>query len=404
MRKFTRLMLPMLALLLLIAAGCSKPEMRCTSPEDNPSHHYLTGMESYEQGNYTDAYAKFEKSVWCDDSFGPGYAGLAIVQARAASVLEPGVSREETVYKASKNLEKAYDNAYTHEELFAYYVASIRVNTMLKPRNWVRTVDSDYKKMMKLKVEEKKLTYYDGREGAAYFAGLAYLEAGDFQKARGRFGDVLNARKEGKWNEKADLAWKKTDRIVRALSGVTLGDVGKEIAVKDTVSRGDMAALLADELKIDKLFAGRIPVKSEVERKKPEYEPVDVQQSPFKQEILTMMKWGIRGLAPRYDEASRAYLFEPDKPVLRKDFAFALEDILIKLTGDESMASAYFGHQHSPFPDVPPTSAWYNAIMNVTTRNIMETSLSGEFRPDDVVDGADAVLAIRVLRQRLNIY
>jgi hypothetical protein len=34
----------------------------------------------------------------------------------------------------------------------------------------------------------------------------------------------------------------------------------------------------------------------------------------------------------------------------------------------------------------------------------METELSGEFRPDDPVDGAEAILAIRLLRQKMNIY
>ncbi|MEK7700063.1 MAG: S-layer homology domain-containing protein, partial [Planctomycetota bacterium] len=57
-----------------------------------------------------------------------------------------------------------------------------------------------------------------------------------------------------------------------------------------------------------------------------------------------------------------------------------------------------------PFPDVRKTSPFYNAVMNVTTKGIMEGEISGDFRVDSVVDGAEAILAIRVLRQKMNIY
>ncbi|HXC93222.1 MAG TPA: S-layer homology domain-containing protein, partial [Geobacteraceae bacterium] len=84
--------------------------------------------------------------------------------------------------------------------------------------------------------------------------------------------------------------------------------------------------------------------------------------------------------------------------------AFILEDVLMKITGDEKLATAYFGQERSPFPDVRPTSALYNAVMNMTSRGIMEGELSGEFRVDAPVEGPDALLAIRMLKQKMNIY
>lgn len=398
MRYLSRFFLPLLAVFALAVAGCSKPGLRCASPEDNPLHHYSVGMGLLERGDISGAFEKFDRGLWCDKKFAPGYAGAAIAGALGAAALEPGKARDNLADRAFNDLKKSYRRSETTEDEFASHIAEMRVNTALKPNGWLKESESAYRKSMKLKVDERALPYYEGREAAPYFMGLAYLEAREFQPARDRFADALGYRREGKWNEKADLAWKRTDKLVRALSGITLGDIGKEIAVKGSVSRGDMAALLVDELKIDKLFAGRIPVKSEVDKQKPASVPTDVEQSPFKHEILALMKWSIRGLEPS------SGLFNPEKPVTRKDFAFVLEDVLIKLTGDESMSSAYFGHQRSPFPDVQASSAWYNAIMNVTTRNVMETELSGEFRPDEDVDGAEAILAIRVLKQRLNIY
>lgn len=396
--------LPLILLLVAALSGCGKPAARCTSPEDNAVHHYLRGMELLENSKLDDAYAKFDRAVYCEDGYGPAYGGLAIVSAYRALSGADAEGRKADTDKAYDQLKRSSKNADTPEDEYAWRVASIRVNTVIKPKNWIEEAESDYKRAMKLKVDENKLVYYDGKEAAGYFMGMAYLEAREFQPSRDSFALVLNAKREGKWHEKADKGWKKTDKIVRALAGITVGGVGKEIALKDSVARGDMAALLVDELKIDKLFAGRIPVRSQIEKLKPEYVPADAEKSQFKDEILTLMKWKVRGLEPMADAATKTSLFKPLEAISRKELALVLEDVIIKLTGDEKMASAFFGHERSPFPDVQPTSAWYNAIMNMTTRSLMETELSGEFRPDDKVDGAEALLAIRVLKQKLNIY
>jgi hypothetical protein len=53
---------------------------------------------------------------------------------------------------------------------------------------------------------------------------------------------------------------------------------------------------------------------------------------------------------------------------------------------------------------VKATSPYYNAVLNMTSRGIMEGDLSGEFRVNEPVDGAEAILAIRMLQQKINIY
>jgi hypothetical protein len=135
-----------------------------------------------------------------------------------------------------------------------------------------------------------------------------------------------------------------------------------------------------------------------------EFTPADMLNHPFKEEVITIMKWKVRGLEPKYDETTKANLFKPTDVVKRGEMAFILEDVLIRLTGDEKLATAYFGHEKSPFPDVKTTSPFYNAVMNMTTKGIMEGELSGEFRINAPVDGAEALLAMRMLKQRMNIY
>ena len=130
---------------------------------------------------------------------------------------------------------------------------------LLNRRIGSKTAEEAYGEIRDLKVEEKKLTYYQGTEAAHYFVGLAYLKALEFRQARDKFADVLNAKRR-KWHEKADKA-QKTDKIVRAMAGITVGDVGKQIAVKDSVTRADLAALLIVEMKLDKALRRTHPRK-----------------------------------------------------------------------------------------------------------------------------------------------
>ena len=305
---------------------------------------------------------------------------------------------------AYDNLQKAYKYASKDEEKFDHVLASIRVESAIKGKDWLDKAADAYKDGNKLNPDERQLLYYQGKEALAYFMGIAYLEGLEFTKARDNFSAVMNAKRVGKWHEKADKGWKKTDRIVRAMAGVVVGDVGKKIAIKESVTRADLAALLIDEMRIDKLFAGRIASETQLTAMIAEFTPADIMNSPFKQEIMTILKWKVRGLEPKYDALTMANLFKPSESVKRGEMAFILEDILIKLTGDETIATAYFGQEKSPFPDVRTTSPFFNAVMNMTSRGILEGELSGDFRVNDPVEGAEALLAIRMLRQRLNTY
>lgn len=400
-----RLSLILLLLLTVVAGGCAHQAARCTAPEDNPAHHYLRGMDALEAGKLDLAQEKFDRALYCEEDFSVAYGGKAIVAALKAKGVSDAGYRGIEVARAEEFLEKAQKLAETDNDRFEYQLAVLRVAPAVKGKDWLERAEAAYRSAQSLeKIDERLLNYYQGREAASYFMGLAYLEAYQFRKAEDKFRDTLDGRKMGKWNEPADKAWKKTSKIVRAMGGITVGDVGKKIAVKDTVSRGDLAALLVDEMMIDKLFAGRIPVKSQLDAMKAEFTPADLLSHQFRDEVNTVMKWKVRGLEPKYDQTTKAYLFKPEDKVLRGEMAFILEDVLIKLTGNEKLATAYFGQERSPFPDVKATSPYYNAVMNMTSRGIMEGELSGEFRINDPVDGAEAILAIRMLQQKINIY
>ena len=82
-----------------------------------------------------------------------------------------------------------------------------------------------------------------------------------------------------------------------------------------------------------------------------------------------------------------------------------LEDILIKVSGDNSLATKFFGGT-SPFPDLRSDLPYFNAVMVVTSRGIMEAKdlTSGEFGAMGTVPGVDALLIIRKFKEQLKIF
>lgn len=389
-----------LALTLLLAGCATKPTPRCKALGDTPEQHYLAGMEALEQNRFDVAQGKFERAIYCDEDFSLAYGGLAIVYAHKAALQRDPDFESVERKRAIENVDKAGRTADTPEEKFAHYLSVIRVNIHMDGKDWVTKTENAHMLARSLTVDEGKLLYYQFAESLDYFMGIAYLRAHEFEKARGMFAGVLKARSQGKWQGYADRAWKKTDRVARAVSGATVGDMGKRIAVQDAITRGDLAILLVQELKVEKLFDRRTDQVGQVQQ---EFTPSDIAGYPFKEEVVTILKRKVRGIEPKYDEVTKSYLFKPMDTVKRGEMAFVLEDVLIRITGDQKITTAYLGHERSPFPDIKPTSPFYNAVMNVTTRGIMEGEASGEFKVDSPVSGADAILAVRVLKQNIKI-
>lgn len=385
----------------ILAAGCAQKGIHGLSAEDTPEHHYLVGMELIDDGNLSDARTHFDRALALAPDYAPALSGNALVAACSCEFQEDASHRSVDMKKAIELIEKAEDEADGASQRFAIQVTAIRVFTQAKPKNWLESAQNAYDGGMGIKdVKAKELPYYRGREAADYFMGIAAYRAFQFRDAEDLLSNVTQAA-PGRWHEPAAILFKKVHKIVRAMANYTLTDVAKHIAIKDEVVRADVAALLVDELRLDSLMAGRIPNPSKQEV---QFIPADIINSPFKNEIQTTLKWHLRGLEPEYDATSQAYLFHPESALKRKDLAFILEDLLIKITGEEKMASIYFGQNRSSFPDVDPSSPWYNAVMNSVSRSLMETELSGAFRPDDTADGSEILLALMRLRNVMNIY
>jgi hypothetical protein len=126
----------------------------------------------------------------------------------------------------------------------------------------------------------------------------------------------------------------------------------------------------------------------------------DIASHPLKADIEGILQIGVRGLEI-YPDGS----FHPGDMIDRATYAMMIEDILIKMTGDTKLATKFIGSS-SPFPDLRSDLPYFNSVMVVTSRGIMEAKdlSSGEFAPLSPVPGVDALLIIRKIKEELKIF
>jgi tetratricopeptide (TPR) repeat protein len=371
----------LLAAVLFGLAACAEEAIKSESALDTPEHHYSTGVRLFDKGDYDGSQKEFQRAIALDPDFAPGHAGLGLVlgQKRAFS-------------QAYEALDKA--RSLQKPPAVVAQVMKIRVLSMERNEGWVEEAESVFREGTKRDPKNAALHYYMGK---AYRMGL------DFDKAAEQFRTVLDLNTEHTGD--AEREWKLVQKIQRAAPG---SKIGKQIALIDTITRADVAALFIEELNIDRLYekkgktfdtSFKAPGQSFQADKIVAMEPAtDVAAHPLKADIDTVVKLGVRGLEP-----SPEHKFEPSKPITKAEYAIMLEDIMIRITNDDKLATQFFG-QKSLFPDVRPDVYYFNAAMILSSRGILEADKStGEFGATQPVSGADALLAIRMFKESLKI-
>ncbi len=379
MNNLVALFICFTAVLLLISCG---PQARIpTSQLDTPEHHTYTGLRLLDQAKYADAEREFKLAVELDPKYSKAYTGMGLVKIATGD------------FAASwEGLKLGWKYAKSDEEKLFVYVGRIRYYTEAKPdKKWLELAKDEF--------DNAVLT--DAKHAPAYyFMGLAYKSALEFDAAGKMFAKVLELKTD--YISEADVQWNLIQKIQRAMPGTI---TGKIIAVVDRITRADAAALFMEEMKIDVLYKKRTIKTFDTSFKdsgKAAAGPAritakDIANHPLKADIEGILEIGVRGLE-NYPDGN----FHPTEIVTRAAYAMMLEDILIKVSGDNSLATKFIGST-SPFPDLRPDLPYFNAIMVVTSRGIMEAKdmTSGEFAPLNPVPGVDALLIIRKIKQEL---
>ncbi len=380
-------------LMLTLLVGCAKTR-KPGGHMDTPETHYKQGMKYWDAAEYGKAEEEFNLALSLDNKFAPAYSGLALTTAKKAQDAADTKAEAQGFKEAHKLADKGKD---LNGEIPEVYIAKALVITMEKegkeePKKWLKDVEKEYEKAIKV----------DPANSEAYFRrGYCYKKAYEFSKAANDFRKVLDLNKD--FTGQANKEWELVQKIERAAPGT---DVGKKIALVEKISRADIAALFVSEMKIDQLVKKKRPkvydTGFQAPEDKREFEAdkvvsaqkiTDIEGHWAKNFIMDIVDLDVRGLEPYPD-----HTFHPQDLVNRGEYAIMVEDIIIAILGDESLATKHIGSE-SRFPDVNPSHPAYNAICNAVDKNVMDAEMNGEFKPGDSVSGPDALLVIRNLKE-----
>ena len=366
--------------------SCAKPPRKPEAALDTPEHHVFSGNKLLDKGDYTGAQREFELAIQLDRKYSPAYVGMGLV-----------FGYQKNFEKAYENMKKAKGLAEKPDDKVNAHVGMIRLYSLERKEKWIEKAVDEFEAAIKINPKSS---------AAFFYMGKAYKLAFNFDKAGEMFKKVLDLN--DKYLIEADNEWKLVQKIQRAAPGSL---IGKKIALIEEISRADVAALFIQELLLEKLYEKRTPKRFDTSFQAPEKKfeadrivkaeaATDIQNHVLRTDILTVMKLGVRGLEPSPD-----HKFSPNEKITRAAYAMMIEDILIKVSGDEKLATKFIGSK-SPFPDLRNDLPYFNAVMVMTSRGVMEATdlTTGEFAPNGTVSGADALLIIRKLKDELRFF
>jgi hypothetical protein len=371
-----------MVLALMLAVGCAPKARKAGGYMDTPQSHCKEGMKYYNDGKFDKAADEFNLATSLDAKFAPAYAGLALVTANKGDFKE-----------AIKLAEKCQSLDNKIPDGFVAKAIVITMQNEGKPaKEWLKDVENEYEKALKVDPQNSEVFYR---------RGVCYKKAYEFGKAADDFKKVLELKKD--WTKEADDQWQLVQMIERAAPGT---DVGKRIALVEKISRADIAALFVSELQIDKLVEKKRPKNYDNSYKAPTDNRemkvdsavsmaavTDINNHWAKNFISDIVELKIRGLEPYPD-----HTFHPNQLVNRGEYAMVVEEAIIAVLHDPSLATKHIGSE-SRFPDVNPSHPAYNAICNAVDKGVMTAELNGEFGLDKSVSGPEALLVIRKIKE-----
>jgi len=390
---FTRGLLALFVGVSLAAcSGPAKPSRAQKGMMDTPEYHQIQGDKQLMQGSFEGAKRSYNLALGLDAAHSRSQSGLSVALAYLASgnITEP--AKQEVFERGFNLLDSALDNANSDAEKARVHSNGVRFFVVLqRPKDdWYEKAKDHFEDAVQLTPNNPEPYYF-----------MASAEAGkyNYDVAVGLYKKVLSFG--GNYQVEADAQLAQIQKIQRALPGSRFG---QQIANLPAITRADTAALLVAELRLDRIFMNQSQGQSSSFRAptgqsrmvtstvKQMPAATDLTGHPLKDTVDLVVTLGLKGLEP-----DAAHKFHPSSELSRAEFAMIIQSILAKITGDDSIESQFVG-EPSPFGDVKPSRWYYNAVRTVVSRGLMQPSSSGRFDPMGKVSGADALLAVRNLK------
>jgi len=377
--KRTHWTLAALAVALLIA-GCGPKPQTSQSVLDTPDYHVSQGMKLLENGKVDEAETSFQRALDLDPKYAEGFSGMALVEA------------------ARGNFDKARDYAddgvaHDKKDPLTWAVRGRVKSLQMDGDDWLEKADRDFGIAVDIDPNEDRIYYW---------WALAKAQAYDFDEAAKLLSKAIELK--GQYAAEADREFARIQKIQRAAPGTR---VGKRIALLPTIDRADLAVLFMEELKLAEVLDKYRPKQFDTSYEPPEDPtqmktggggdetglPSDVKDHWARTWIRQVIDLGVMEVSPDNK-------FYPDTRVTRAEYALFLQNILVDIMHDPSLATKYIG-EPSRFKDMRSGMATYNAAALCVDRGIMDAYMDGTFRPTEKVSGADALLIIRSFQNYL---
>ncbi len=360
--------------------GCGPKPITKESVLDTPDNHYSQGLRELEAGQLEAAVEEFQRATALNPDYPGGYIGIGLAMAE-----------KKDFNAAYESIDKGIGK---DDQFIDGPIAKGRIIVMEKKGDdWLEKAINQFEDALKIDPESEK---------AVYYSGMAYKEAYEFGEAANAFSKVIAIK--GDFAQEANAEWELVQKIQRAAPGTK---IGASIALIPEIDRADLAVLFMEELKLLEVLQKNQPQIYDT-RFRPPTDPTQMQTSRTEQMaavtdiedhwaknwIEDVVQAGVMDVFP-------GHTFLPDEKITRVNYAMFLQNILIAVTGDQSIATKYIGTL-SRFPDVNPTHFAYNAICLAVDRGIMKAdTINGSFGMSKSVSGADALLIIRELQNAL---
>lgn len=373
---------------LLFLSACSKKVRQKEAELDTPEHHVTTGNKMLKFNKLDEALREFNLAIELSPKFAPAHVGVGLVLAYQGDF-----------EKAMEKMENAEDFAQGDEQEADVHIGFMRLYTMGKEtvhKKWLKKTESHF---------EDAVDLIPNNPAPYYYMGMGYKMAHKYNEAKENLSKVLEMN--GEFTKEANREFETIQNVERAMPGAKV----REIALHEKVSRADIAALFIEELRVDELYRKLQKKEFDTSFKGPEKEFVtgqwtkipdatDIENHVLKNDIIAFLDLGIKGL-----EAHADHTFQPNKYLTRAEFAMLIQDILITIIGDDELDTKFFGDT-PVFPDLRSDMYYYNAVMVCSSRGILKAKdfRTGEFDPMGTISGAEALIAIRELKNQLSAY
>jgi len=352
--------------------GCSKA-VTPKSETDTPENHYATGMDKLAAGDFKVAEEEFTRAVKLAPKGPRGYTGMAFLELgrgnydEALSMAEKAVGRDGSFVDAHTALGAAYCEQKRGKDWFERATASI----------------------------EKALSLDESNQRARFYLARTYMKNRQFERARDEFDRA--AVVDGPF--KAQAAQRR-DIMETVIGLLPLPECTGDIFIAKSVDRGELCQLIIEVLGIRELLRDERPVmfeavyNSDLSVKGKVAVPTDVAGHRLRDWIMAVLPLNLDNLRI----LPNGY-FYPDMSVTRAQLADILQDIIVRLSGEERLATQYIGSE-TRFPDVRSDFFAFNAITLAYERGLIgPAGKSGAFDPKGNVSGIVALKALRALQQ-----